>query len=287
MRVTNQSTYDAIRYRFEKTMDDLVKANEIISSGKRINKLSDDPIGLVQALGLRQSLSSIKQLGRNITYGKSWMTAAESALGQIQDLLSNAQNLGVQMASATVGPSERASAANNVQVIFDQMVSLANTDMNGHHIFAGSKTESAPFQDDGTYVGDDNPFTIKIGRKTTLEIGNDGEAVFGTVFNTLKELKNSLSNNDVSGIREALGKLDSQFDHIGAKISEIGSKMVRMETREKIFKDLELADTKRLSAIEDTDIAEATISLKEKELAYQATLASSSEIMKRSLVDYL
>jgi len=60
-----------------------------------------------------------------------------------------------------------------------------------------------------------------------------------------------------------------------------------MEIKTNIFQDLNIANTDRLSNIEDADITEAIMDLKEKELAYQAALASSARVMQLSLIDYL
>jgi flagellar hook-associated protein 3 FlgL len=74
---------------------------------------------------------------------------------------------------------------------------------------------------------------------------------------------------------------------MSAKISEIGSKMNRMEIKENILQGLTISNTEQLSRIEDADIAEAVMNLKSVEVAYQAALASSSSIMELSLMDYL
>ena len=59
-----------------------------------------------------------------------------------------------------------------------------------------------------------------------------------------------------------------------------------METKEKIYQDLKITNTDRLSKIEDADITEAIMDLKSRELVYQAALASSAKVMQLSLVDY-
>ncbi|MBW2616276.1 MAG: flagellar hook-associated protein FlgL, partial [Deltaproteobacteria bacterium] len=267
--------------------EELNQANKVVSTGKRISDLSDDPVGLTQALNIRSALSNFEQLGRNITMGKSWLAASESAMSNVQDLISDAKTLCVQMATGTTGAAQRASASETVQNTLDEVVSLANTELNGRYIFSGSKSDTVPFSQDGTYNGDNNPFTVKIGRDAAVQVGSDGEAAFGDIFTTLSDLKDALGANDVSGIQTAMGELDAHFDHVSSKISDIGSKMVRMEIKENIFQDLKISNTERLSKIEDADIAEAIINLKAKELAYQAALASSAKVMKMSLVDYM
>ena len=84
-----------------------------------------------------------------------------------------------------------------------------------------------------------------------------------------------------------MGNLDGHLDDISAKISDVGSKMNRMEIKNKIYQDLNFTNTERLSNLEDADIAEAVMNVKAAELTYQAALASSSKVMTLSLVDYL
>jgi len=287
MRVANKSIYDSVQYNLGSISEELNKANEIATTGKRINNLSDDPVGLTQSLKIRSALSNIEQMGRNISYGNSWLTASESALTNVQNIISDTKALCVQMTSGTIGSDQRASAAVSVQNMLNEIVSLANTDVAGNYIFAGSKTDTIPFDQDGTYNGDNNAFTIKISQNSTVEVGSDGQAVFGTVFATLLDLKTALQSNDVGSIQDAMDKLDTHFDDISGKISDVGSKMNRMEIRDKIFQDLNFSNTERLSKIEDADIAEAVMNVKAAELTYQAALASSSKVMTLTLVDYL
>jgi flagellar hook-associated protein 3 FlgL len=287
MRVANRYIFESIKYNLGSISEELNKANEIVTTGKRINNLSDDPVGLTQSLNIRSALSGIEQMGRNISYGNSWLTASESALTSAQDIISDTKVLCLQMANATIGSEQRSSAAETVQNMLDEIVSLGNTDVAGNYIFAGSETDTKPFSPDGTYNGDNNPFSIKISRNSTVEVGSDGQAVFENIFSTLVDLKTALQNNDVDGIEDAMDNLDGHFDDITAKISDIGAKMNRMEIKDRIYQDLDFTNTERLSKIEDADIAEAIINVKAAELTYQAALASSSKVMTLTLMDYL
>jgi flagellar hook-associated protein 3 FlgL len=287
MRVANKYIFESIKYNLGSISEELSKANEIATTGKRINSLSDDPVGLTQSLNIRSNLESIEQMGRNISYGNSWLTTSESALTSVNNIISDTKVLCIQMANATIGPEQRSSAAETVQNMLDEIVSLGNTDVAGNYIFAGSKTDTIPFDQDGNYYGDSNAFTIKIGKNSTIEIGSAGDAVFGSVLNTLSDLKDALQNNDVDDIQNAMDNLDGHFDDITAKISDVGSKMNRMEIKDKIYQDFDFTNTERLSKIEDADIAEAIMNVKAAELTYQAALASSSKVMTLTLMDYL
>ena len=287
MRIANKTIFEGVKYNLASILEELNKANEIVATGKRITDLSDDPVGLTQALNIRSTLSNIEQLGRNISRGNSYLSASESALTHVEDIISDIKALCVQMASATTGSTQRASAAETVQNMLEEIVSLANTDVGGNYIFSGSKADTAPFSQDGTYNGDDNAFTVKVGKDDTVEVGSDGSVVFGNIYGTMTDLKTALETNDVGGIQDAISNLDVDFDHISAKISEVGSRMARMEVKDKIFQDMNFTNADRLSKIEDADMAEAIMELKAREFTYKAALSSSAMVMTLTLVDYI
>jgi flagellar hook-associated protein 3 FlgL len=195
------------------------------------------------------------------------------------------------MATSTTSAAERSSAAQTVQNIFDEIISLANTEINGRYIFAGSRTDTVPFLQDGTYQGDNKGFSVKIGQDAVVEVGKDGQEIFrppgSDLFQILTDLKTDLQENDLDGIQAAMDRLQTHFDLMSSQISDVGSKTLRMEIKGRIFQDMELANTERLSKIEDADIADAITDLKSLEVAYQGALASSSRIMSLSLVDYI
>lgn len=299
MRVSNKTVFDTARFNLANLTDDLNRANMVVSTQNRLLKLSDDPVGLTQVLNLRSSLSNIEQMGRNISLGKSWLASSESAQTSIQNLVSDTKALCVQMASATTGAAQRRSAAESVENNLKEIVALANTNVNGRYIFAGSETDSTAFtlnaDNSVTYNGDNNPFTVKIGRNASVEIGGDGQAVFqpsgagasDDIFVIMKDLITALQGNDIGGIQTAMTNLDTFFDHNSAQISDVGSKMIRMEIKDSVFQDLEISTKERLSEIEEPDMVEAILELKAKELAYQAALASTSKVLQLSLVNYM
>jgi len=313
VRISNQTVYDTVTYNLAKVSDAMLRANQMVSSGKRINRLSDDPVGLVSVMNLRSSLEEIGQLERNINMGESWLKMGEIALGQIEDILTETKTLCIQMANATQSEAERTDAAVVVEGHLQQVLSLANTQVDGRHLFSGTKTDTAPYEDttdtDGDravlYRGNDKAFEVRIARGMNVAAGRVGPEIFGSwgndsgddwsdpaagtdnIFKTLIDLKAHLRGNDVNGIRTAMTELDDQMDNIRSLTSDTGAKLLRMESKENIIQDLKLTYSERKSGIEDADMAEAIMELRAKETAYQAALASSAKVMKMSLVDFL
>ncbi len=298
MRVANKTIYDTAVRDLGKTSSDMVDANEVVSSGKRINHLSDDPVGLVSVLGLRSSISNLDQMNRNISMGTSWLNASESSLTQLNNIVTSTKALTVQMASANVGSAERANNATLVDGYLKEVISLANSSSGGRYLFGGTNTSTTPFALDAsgaqvTYSGNDTPFSISIGKDTVVPVGKDGKDIFGAnwddsnIFKTFIDLKTSLENNDTEGIQNAMSNLDSHLKSINGNISEIGGNTTRLNVKKSIVDDLKVSDTDRMSQIEDADLADAIVQLKSKELAYNAALSSTSKLMDLSLVNYV
>jgi flagellar hook-associated protein 3 FlgL len=205
------------------------------------------------------------------------------------------------MASSNTGANERANAAALVEQYLDEMISLSNSQSGGRYLFAGTNTDTAPFElttdalgnEIVNYNGNTTEFSIKIGSESNIAVGKVGSEIFGqnwddsNIYKSLIDLKTSLENNNVSGIREVMGNLDGQMSRINSEISDIGGKTIRMEVKENIIADLKLSYTDRKSQLEDADVSEAIIDLNAKQLAYNAALTSASKVMQLSLVDFM
>ena len=299
MRISNKMMFDTAQQNLFNLTEELNRANEVVAAQKRILRLSDDPVGLTQVLTMKSSLSNIGQMERNIGLGKNWLAASESAQTQIQNLVSDTKALCVQMSSGNVGASNRRHAAGIVENNLREIVALANSQVDGRYIFAGTNTETAAFTIDGnndvTYNGNNTPFTIKLGRDASAEIGGDGESVFqpsgagsgDDIFAVMKDLVASLRGNDVRGVQTAMTDLESCFKHISGQIADVGSKMIRMEAKGTLLTDLDISTRERLSLIEEPEITEAILELKAREVAYQAALSATSKILQLSIVNYM
>jgi len=299
MRVSNKIVSDATKYNLANITNRLNRANMVVATQKRILRLSDDPVGLTQALNMKSGLANIEQLNRNITVGESWLTASESAQTAVQNLVIDVKALCVQMVSATTGSKERNSAAQTVQNFLEEIASLANTEVNGRYIFAGSNTDSPAYtlnsDNSVTYNGDTNAFAIQLGRNATIEVGATGTSVFqpsgagagDDIFGIMADLVTALQGNDIAGIQTVMTNLDTFFNHNAARISDVGSKMIRLETKENVLAELKIANTERLSTVEDADIIEAIMNLKAQEVAYEAALNAASKVLNLSLMNYM
>jgi flagellar hook-associated protein 3 FlgL len=296
MRVSTRLMNQGLQGRIQRLSVDLTNLNEKIASGKVINRPSDSPTGVVDSMAIKSSLSQIEQYQRGIQTGVSWLNLRESALGNIQELVARAREIGTQMGSDTQNADTRASGATEVGQLLEEAIALANSELGGNYIFAGYRIKTAPFTativggiETAQYLGDTNDFKIQIGKDDTVVVGRNGQTTLmdSNVFTALGTLKKALEDNDGETIRQQLDQLKTADDYLNNEIADTGAKANGLDIKDAIWSDLTLNLKVRLSTIEDADLAELVTELKQKELAYQAALTSSVRLMDLSILNYL
>ncbi len=296
MRVATRSFYQSVQERILRLSSDLKKINEKVASGKNVSRPSDDPLSLIEALGLKANLSQLEQYQRNMKRGESWLNLSESVLSQTLDLVDRAQEIAIQMASDTQSAQTRAYAATEVGHLLDQAISLGNTRLGGVYIFSGYRTETVPFLkatlggiETAQYNGDANDFRILIGKGEELTLGKNGQSVWmnSGIFDAIGGLKRALENNDRSAIGQQINQLRGVQDHLNNEIADIGARTGRLEGKREVLNQLDLNLKERLSQVEDADYAKVIVELRAKEMAYQAALLSSTRIAELTILNYI
>ena len=296
MRVSTRLLSQALQGRIQKLSEDLKNINEKIASGKRINRPSDNPIAVVDSMTLKTSLSQIEQYQRNIEYGTSWLNLREAVLSEMNDLVTRAKEMTIQMANDTQSADTRASVAREVGQLLDEAIALGNTELGENYIFAGHRTKTTPFSktvvggiETAQYNGDTNDFRLQIGKGETLVVGKNGQHALmdSNLFTALGTLKKALEDNDVDTIRLQLDQLKGVTDALTTELADMGAKTGRLEMKTSVYSQHTLTLKERLSNVEDTDLSEMIIELNGKELAYQAAMMSSVRVSELSILNYL
>lgn len=184
MRVPTISTYVNSTYRLGNLTSRLQDANEVVSTQKKINEISDDPLGLSQVLILKNSIGNLEQIEQNVIMGKSWLEGSESALDSVNNLILDAKTDILRLANDSTTADERRDAIERVNSIIEQIVSLGNTQVNGNYIFSGTNTNVIPLKYDTgeppqvLYNGNNIPFEIRTDKNSGVQVGRDGKETF-------------------------------------------------------------------------------------------------------------
>lgn len=301
MRVTSFTFISNLNSLLAQNLSRISELQIEISSGKKLNKPSDDASGVPIVLGIYSKIERNNQYIRNIDDGLSRFGLTENTLNDVSNLINRAKDLAIFGASDGLNNQDRQIAAVEVNQLIEHLFSLSNKDSVEGYLFGGTKTDSVPFvairdnQNRITRVLADGNISSavnrSIGDNDVTEISSDYNGIFygnENVFETLIQLRDGLEKNDKNQIRDSMEKLNrDHFRAIVSKIGEIGVKVKYFIDRKNEIKNDFVTLSEQLSSLEDTDIAESIILLELHLVAYQAALLAGSKIIETTLTSIL
>ena len=253
---------------------DANKASERISTGKRINRVSDDPSGLIRAMTLKADIGSYTRALDNINGGIEAMDKVATALASIYDILTEMRTLADSAISETDADTIAAYRDN-----FDQYVTDIGT-LSGQVTVAGA----------GVMDGTPSTVTIQVGTSTTstrtfdyVNTSASTLTVSGLDFaDTSVTYSDTIASTAVSAVDVALDTVEGYIATIAAnqKVLDINTNFVNS-----IIKNESIAYGK----IMDADIARETADLASAQIRQTsaAAMLAQSNSMSKDIVTYL
>ena len=295
MRVADQQLFGSTAGSLGRIKERIVQVHEQIATQQRIAKPSDDPSMFGQVILEKSALADNDQWIRNIQFGTARVSVADQTLGEAQNLISRVRELAVQARSDTTSAQGRVTIAQEVRQLHRQLIQLANTEVSGQPVFAGTKTGAPPFVlgagDAVTYQGNSESQSIAVGPSQTTQIVLPGDQVFTgattNIFDDLANLLTALETNSGAGIEAGIGKLDQGIGQLSLAQGQIGAIANRLDTAYGTSLVVSESIYRILSDQTDTDLATALTDLKLQETAYEATSQTFSRLFDLSLLRFL
>ncbi|MGP1667066.1 MAG: flagellar hook-associated protein FlgL, partial [Rhodanobacter sp.] len=163
---------------------DLSNLNIQLSTGKRINQPSDDPVGAARALDFTHLTADTAQHQRNISTANARLGLEDQTLGNVTNVLGRVRTLLLQGANGTQTDATRGDIATEMVQLRQQLLGQANSkDGQGEYIFAGNRTGTQPFASQGSvsYLGDDGQRMVAAGPGLQIATGDPGSEVFANI----------------------------------------------------------------------------------------------------------
>jgi flagellar hook-associated protein 3 FlgL len=272
----------------------LDKAQEEISSGKIVNRLSDDPYAAAQTSEIAAVSSANDQFISNNDQLRSKLELTDSVLQLMNQTLDSAKVLAAQALSGTTTPESRQALATAVDGTKQQVLSDANTQFNGSYLFAGTLNTSQPFVDSGTgtvtYQGNNEAIFSRLDRSTVLKTNVTGEEVFlgpPSVFSVFDDLKTAIQNNDVDTIRARMDDLQTISDRVNNADTSVGNDLNLIDQMQSRLKSQNLALQTQSSRLGDANLVESISKFQLATQAVNTTLAAQANVQQLSLIDFL
>jgi flagellar hook-associated protein 3 FlgL len=291
-------SYDIVRdglSAINQAADNLAAAQRQVSTGKRLNRAGDDPLGSQMAVTERAGLGAIDAYSRSATGATSRLSVADSVLSSFGDklsaVLSNA--LGARGSSAT--PASRAAASAEIKSLRDALLSDLNMSFNGDHLFSGTGAKTPAYASVGgawTYQGNADTTQVEVGSGRFVSVSFDGRAIAQgadatDVFTVLDQLTAAIDAGSDAGIDAGTGAVERALDRTLRAQGNLGADERNVDDASLRLSTMKTAGEVRRSSLEDANMAEAITRLSTADTAYRAALASVSSAERISLLDYL
>ena len=299
-RVTQESLNRTALSNINLNYKKMQEIQEKLSSGKQINRPSDDPSGARKVLGLKAEEFQVQQFLDNTETAKEQINYTSNTLESIQELFLKIKNLAIQAGNDTLGQSDRNIIANELDELLESVLQNANTDNNGRYIFSGTKTLTSAFtatrDSNGnissvSYNGNNEEIKYQIGPDTFIQVNLPGGKLFqdNKAFSTLVSLRDSLkaSTFDPTAFSNLRNTLDTATNALSTEITRFGAKANRLEMTTNSLGNSQTALKELISYTEDADIASLIMDLKHQENVLQSSLKTGAMVIQPTLLDFL
>ena len=302
MTVGTRQSYLAQTDRMSAIQSLIGKLQAQVSTGKRINDPSDDPVAAARVAQLQRSLDDNSQFMRNMDALTARLSVADNAVESMANSLTRANELALSAANGTLTGADRKTIASELDQLIDGMMALANTrDAGGDYIFAGDRTNQPAFVKNGAgaivWNGGGQPQSTAIGPDIAMRSGERGIDVLtapnssGNAFQLLAEFRDLLDQpappTDAVTARYAglLDGLKGSIAQLGDVRATFGGRLNTLESENNRLQDVATALTVSKSSLESADVAAAITEMQSALLILKASQQSFAQVKSLSLFD--
>jgi flagellar hook-associated protein 3 FlgL len=185
MRISTGMAFDSGVAGILNQQNSVIKTQEQLSSGLRVNSAADDPIAAANIVNIESSKALNQQYLANQTTARNDISTTESNLGQATNILQGIRSLLVQAGDGGYSDQDRADLATQIQAQSQALLSLVNSkDSNGHYVFSGFQENTPAFVQTATgyvFQGDSGNRQVQVSSGTNVTTSLSASNVFDRV----------------------------------------------------------------------------------------------------------
>jgi len=295
IRASNQQFLASL----QSTQLQMQTAQAQLSSGYRLQQVSDDPSAVDQIYELETQIAFNQQTQTNLTSAQSEVSSADSALQSAVQVMQSAISLAAQGATSTSTAQDRANLAVEAQGLQQTLVSLSQTQVNGSYIFSGDDNTQPsyalnPAASDGVtqlisptntrVIQDVNGTAIATARTATQIFDAQdasGNPVAGNAFAAINSLVTALQSNNQAGIAAASDSLTAASQYVSGQQAFYGEAEDRITTAAQLAQQFLVQDQSSLGQVQDANVAQASLELTQSQTQEQAALSVEAKIQQQ------
>jgi flagellar hook-associated protein 3 FlgL len=295
MRITHKMTDMQLVRNLQTSYSKLDKYQNLLSTGQKIQKPEDDPVGVGYVMRYDTELERSDEFLENANTGLGMLRTMDSLMQQSSDVLKRAKVLVQQASTGTVPPEVRQQIALEISQLRQQMVQIGNSEFNGNYLFNGQKTDVPPYTDANAAneKTDKGVFRLNVSPTSSVPVTITGEQIFGAagsaqnVFKVLDDVVTHLNNNQQNQLLQDLDRIQACADNISTQWAEIGARTNRFELVVNRIQDQAIGLKQLRSELDDVDMAQVITDMKMQESVHQAALSTGARLIQNSLIDFI
>jgi flagellar hook-associated protein 3 FlgL len=215
MRITPQTQIGELVRQTGRHSANIARLQQQISSGLRVNRPSDDPLGTKIILTRKELLSRYEAEQRTLNVAKDRLNQSNSELLSIENLLVNAKNTASQGRSP-LSDAERESFAQEIDSILGQIRDSANVQFDGDYLFSGDAVRTAPYPPgsaQAAYAGSAMRQVLSTSGRSALSVLYSGDEVFHHIDRGATVYIGNTGAQPGAGTDSAIGQADLVVTH--------------------------------------------------------------------------
>lgn len=287
MRVSDSMFNDLAIANLTARRTEQFDAQRVAQTGLEVEKPSDDPVAAARARGATAQERRADGVFEVSGEALDRLEAVDGVLGEANDVITRAFELATLGANDTLSASDRVTLAQEVTVLRDQLLAIANTEIDGEHVFGGLASDRDPFDATGAFVGDATMREIEVGPGVRIATTLSGQEAFDggvNAFAVLDALEAALRADDGPAVHDLLDDLEaagSQVSHVrsaggSTQRSLLQARAVAERTRDEAIR--------RRADLVEADPVEAFTELVRAQGALQQALAIAQQLPPPSLL---
>ena len=306
MRVTQSMLSNNMLRNLSTSYNKMGKLQEQITTGKKVNRPSDNPVVVMKGMAYRMQVDKIDQYKDNLGEVNNWLDSSDDALDKVGSVLHRLTELVDKAATGSLTDTDRAKIESEIIQIREQIQDMANTKVGDKYIFSGTKTDSPLYDKTATYPdgyppldangvstppGFTNAVEIEVFDGITMNVNTDAVALFKGIDDMLERLLTRVDPPTPDGEQEKfsneISEVSKQLDEVLKLRADIGARQNRSDMMENRLDAQEGSAKKQMSENEDVEYEKAITDMITEEAIHRAALSVGARIIQPSLVDFL
>ncbi len=299
MRVTQNMLDRNLIFSISHNLERLSKLNQQLSTGKRLNSVSDDVPAARQVMYLERENAKIDACLQNLGMVESMLSVSTSTLQNVSETISRVKELAIQSATGTYSPANRRAMAEGVNGLLETLISMASVEHNGAYVFSGQSTRTVPFEvttnidgdiDSVVYVGAMVSTEVVVAPGVTAEANLVGKGIFqgeGDIFETLIELRDAMRADDMDEINRLIGSLETCHGDIRQSLGQLGERHSQLQLLRTVTQNLQHFNEQVISDRQDADISQLSIEYNSHMALLQVVMKLAASSGNLSIANFL